>query len=413
MPTISQRAGLVPTSPFRKLTPFADRAKAEGKHVYHLNIGQPDIETPPAALQQLKAADIPVLAYSPAEGLPSYRRKLVEYYRSFDIELTADQILITTGASEAIQLIFLACLNPGEEIIVPEPFYANYNGFARIADVQIKPITCSIDNAFALPQTADFERLIGPKTKAVFITNPSNPTGRFYSKEVLESLAVLVKKYDLYLFVDEVYREFCYEEESPFFSALRLEGLEDHVVMVDSVSKRYSACGARVGAVVTRSEALLEALTRYVKLRLSPPVLGQLLAEALLDVKPAYLKGVKKEYKLRRQTIYRRLQQMPGVISYFPGGAFYCFARFPVDNAEHFCRWLLEFFDYKGATVMLSPGEGFYATPGLGVDEVRIAYILNEKDLEAAMDCLEVALRVYPGRAPVESETVRFNQESL
>lgn len=390
--------------------PYADRAKEEGKHVYHLNIGQPDIETPASALQQLKTADIPVLAYSPAEGLLSYRRKLTAYYRDFGIELSPEQILITTGASEAIQLIFQACLNPGEEIIVPEPFYANYNGFAQIADVRIQPITCSIEDAFALPDTADFERVIGPRTKAVFITNPSNPTGRFYSREVLESLAQLVKEHDLYLFVDEVYREFCYEEASPFFSALCLEGLEENVVMIDSISKRYSACGARVGAVATRSTALLEALTRYVKLRLSPPVLGQLLAEALLDVEADYLRGVKAEYQRRRQIVYRRLQQMPGVVSYFPGGAFYCFARFPVENAEHFCRWLLEAFDYQGATVMLSPGEGFYATPGLGVDEVRIAYILNGKDLEAAMDCLEEALRIYPGRLSREKTAMTLNR---
>jgi aspartate aminotransferase len=409
MPTISQRAAQVPLSPFRKLIPYADQAKAEGKHVYHLNIGQPDIETPQAALQQLKATDIPVLAYSPAEGLLSYRSKLAAYYKDFGIELLPEQILITTGASEAIQLIFQACLNPGEEIIIPEPFYANYSGFAHIADVRIQPITCSIEQSFALPETADFERMIGPRTKAIFITNPSNPTGRFYSREVLASLAELVKQNDLYLFVDEVYREFCYEEDSPFFSALRLEGLDDHVVMVDSISKRYSACGARVGAVATRNVVLLEALKRYAKLRLSPPVLGQLLAEALLDLEPDYLKSVKVEYDRRRRIVYRRLQQMPGVVSYSPGGAFYCFARFPIENAEHFCRWLLESFELRGATVMLSPGEAFYATPGLGRDEGRIAYILNTKDLEAAMDCLEAALEVYPGRLPADKKTLFLN----
>jgi len=397
MPRISKRAGDIPMSPFRKLTPYADQAKAAGKRVYHLNIGQPDIETPPAALRRLQSADIPVLAYSPAVGLLSYRRKLVTYYRKFDIDVQADNIIITTGASEAIQQLFLACLNPEEEIIVPEPFYANYNGFAAIAGVTIKPVTCSIDTGFALPSLAEFEAAITGRTRAIFITNPSNPTGRFFSRKVLEGLASLIRKYDLYLFVDEVYREFCYDGDE-FFSALSIAGLEEHVVMIDSISKRYSACGARVGSLVTRNEAVLQSITRYVTLRLSPPVLGQVLAEALLEVEDAYLESVKAEYDQRRMIVFRRLQQMPGVVSYKPGGAFYCFARFPIDSAERFCRWLLEDFEYRGATVMVSPGEGFYATPGLGIDEVRIAYILNSGDLMAAMDCLEAALEVYPGR---------------
>lgn len=402
MPSISKRAEGVPVSPFRKLSPFADKAKAAGKHVYHLNIGQPDIKTPAAALNHLKTIDIPVLAYSPAVGLTSYREKLLRYYEKYGISLRSEEILVTTGASEAIQWIFLACLNPGEEIIVPEPFYANYNGFAHIAEVVIKPITCSIDDGFALPDINAFEELITPKTRAIFITNPSNPTGRHYSKERLEDLGELVKAHDLFLFADEVYREFCYDK-SEFLSALNLPGLEEHVVMVDSISKRYSACGARVGSIVCRNKALLESLTRYAKLRLSPPVLGQLLAEALLDVEDSYIEAVKEEYDRRREILFSRLQKMPGVVSYNPGGAFYCFAKFPVACAEHFCQWLLESFEYKGATLMLSPGSGFYATPGLGKDEVRIAYILNREDLDAAMDCLEKALEVYPGRKEIET----------
>lgn len=381
-------------SPFRKLVPFADKAKAAGKHVYHLNIGQPDIATPPHALERLRADREEILAYSPAVGQLSYRRKLVDYYRSFGVELSPEHFIVTTGASEAIQFAILACLDAGEELIVPEPFYANYNGFAQIGDVRIKPITCQIEDGFALPAPEAFEALIGPKTRGIFITNPNNPTGCFYSREALEALGRLAKAYGLFLFVDEVYREFCYDGNT-FFSALRLEGVEEHVIVMDSVSKRYSACGARIGALVTRNEAVLDAVTRYAKLRLSPPGLGQILAEAMLDEQTGYMEQVQQEYDRRRQVVYRRLSQMPGVQSYLPGGAFYCFAKFPLASAEHFCRWLLESFEYKGATVMLSPGEGFYATPGLGTDEVRIAYVLNPKELEAAMDCLEQALVEY------------------
>lgn len=318
----------------------------------------------------------------------------MDYYRSFGVELSPEHFIVTTGASEAIQFAILACLDAGEELIVPEPFYANYNGFAQIGDVRIKPITCQIEDGFALPAPEAFEALIGPKTRGIFITNPNNPTGCFYSREALEALGRLAKAYGLFLFVDEVYREFCYDGNT-FFSALRLEGVEEHVIVMDSVSKRYSACGARIGALVTRNEAVLDAVTRYAKLRLSPPGLGQILAEAMLDEQTGYMEQVQQEYDRRRQVVYRRLSQMPGVQSYLPGGAFYCFAKFPLASAEHFCRWLLESFEYKGATVMLSPGEGFYATPGLGTDEVRIAYVLNPKELEAAMDCLEQALVEY------------------
>lgn len=394
MPSISKRGEQVPMSPFRKLVPYADRAKGAGKHVYHLNIGQPDIETPLYALQQVRENQLRILAYSPAVGQLSYRRKMAAYYRNFGIELGPDQIIVTTGGSEAIQFAMLSCFDPGDEVIVPEPFYANYNGFAQIGNVRIQPITCHIEDGFALPPIEAFEAVITEKTKGIFITNPNNPTGCFYSREDLDQLGRLCKAYDLFLFVDEVYREFCYDGQD-FFSALRLEGAEAHVVVVDSISKRYSACGARIGALVTRNEGVLDAATRYAKLRLSPPGLAQILAEATLDMDAAYMKTVVAEYDQRRQVVYNRLQQMPGVVSYMPGGAFYCFARFPVRSAEHFCQWLLESFEHEGATVMLSPGEGFYATPGKGWDEVRIAYILNAQDLEKAMDCLEAALEQY------------------
>jgi aspartate aminotransferase len=397
MPGISKRAERVPLSPFRKLVPFADKAKEAGKKVYHLNIGQPDILTPASAIKQFQETPLKVIEYSPAVGIASYRKKLAGYYERNNIFVHHDQIIITTGASEAIQMLCFACFDPGDEVIIPEPFYANYNGFTQIADVKIKPITCSIDDGFALPPIEEFEKLITDKTKGIFITNPSNPTGTFYPQEVLEQLGRLAKRFNLYLFIDEVYREFCFDGQE-FFSALNLKGLENHVIVVDSVSKRFSACGVRVGAIVTKNEAVLESITRYAKLRLSPPALGQMISEAMLDNEEHYLKEAKEEYDLRRKTVYHRLSAMPGVVSYKPGGAFYCFAKFPVESAEHFCQWLLESFNHNGATVMLSPGEGFYATPGLGVDEVRIAFVLNSADLERAMDCLEEALKVYPGR---------------
>ncbi|GAB5554487.1 MAG: pyridoxal phosphate-dependent aminotransferase [Saprospiraceae bacterium] len=411
MPTISRRATEVPLSPFRKLVPFADEAKARGIHVYHLNIGQPDIPTPPAALAALKKTDLKILAYSPAVGNLSYREKLVDYYRQFDVEINPSEIIVTTGASEGIQMVFYACLDRGDEIIIPEPFYANYNGFAQIADVNIKPVPTYIESGFALPPISTFEQQITKNTKAIFITNPSNPTGSFFSKDTLFELAALVKKYNLYLFVDEVYREFCYDDQE-FYSCLRLAGLEDHVVIVDSVSKRYSACGARIGAIVTKNQAVLDSLTRYAKLRLSPPGLAQILSEEMVMTSGDYLAEVKAEYDRRRMVVYNRLKKIPGVLNYKPGGAFYCFARFPVDSANDFCRWLLESFSHQGATIMLSPGEGFYATPGRGVDEVRIAYVLNTTDLNKAMDCLEIALVEYPGKTnTVENHNLVMNKE--
>ncbi|MGB3546664.1 MAG: pyridoxal phosphate-dependent aminotransferase [Saprospiraceae bacterium] len=396
MPQVSRRSLTVPLSPFRKLIPAADAAKERGTHVYHLNIGQPDILTPPRAVERFRAQEWDILAYSPSEGLPSYRRALTGYFRRFGIDLTPEQILVTTGGSEAILFFMLACLDQGDEVIIPEPFYANYNGFAHIADVRVVSITGRIEDGFSLPHPREFARKITPRTRAIFLTNPNNPTGCCYTREKLEELAAIVKKNDLFLCVDEVYREFNYSSDT-FFSALHLAGLEDHVVVIDSVSKRYSSCGARVGALVSRNQAILDGVDRYAKLRLSPPGLGQQLAELMLDDDAAYLEGVKEEYERRRDTVFRRLRQMPGVYSYRPGGAFYCFVRLPVTDTEHFCRWLLEDFSYRGATVMLSPGQGFYATPGLGMDEARIAYVLNETDLEAAMDCLAEALRVYSG----------------
>jgi len=397
MPKISQRGECTPLSPFRKFAPLAERAKAQGRKIYHLNIGQPDILTPPQALQAVREHPLRVLAYSSADGNLSYRQKLTGYYRSFGVELAANQIIVTTGASEAIYLGLLSCFNQGDEILSPEPFYANYNGFAHMADIEVRAIPCRIEDGFALPSAADFERCLTPKTKGIFLCNPNNPTGCVYPEATLRELAEVVKRHDLYLFVDEVYREFCYDGQD-FFSALRLDDIREHVVVVDSISKRYSACGARIGALITYNERVLEAVNRYAMLRLSPPGFGQILAEAALDVDAGYLDEVKIEYDLRRQTVFRRLQQMPGVTSYLPGGAFYCFARFPIDDADKFCRWLLEDFEYQGATVMLSPGAGFYATPGAGLNEVRMAYVICRDDLEVAMDCLEHALMEYPGR---------------
>ncbi len=394
MPNVSERSKAIPVSPFRKLVPIADQAKARGKKVYHLNIGQPDIPTPPQAVRRLQTTEIGVLAYSPAVGLRSYREKLAGYYEGFGATVDPDSIIVTTGASEAIQFLCFACFDEGDEVVVPEPFYANYDGFAKMAGIHIVPVPSSIEDGFPLPGKADFEARITSRTRAIFINNPGNPTGAFYSRADLEHLAEIVRRHRLFLIVDEVYREFIFDDKV-FYSALRLDTIADQVIVVDSVSKRYSACGARVGALVTRHQGVLETLTRFAKLRLSPPVLGQLLSEAMLEEDPAYLEAAAAEYDRRRKVVYERLQRMPGVLSYLPGGAFYCFARFPVADAEEFCRWLLESFDHQGATVMLSPGKSFYATPGRGLNEVRIAFILNERDLHAAMDCLEAGLARY------------------
>lgn len=406
MPTSSHRGATVPVSPFRKFAVLAERAKAQGKTVYHLNIGQPDIETPGAALQAFRDSRLKIIEYPPAEGLVSYRQKLVEYYRRFAVALTPDEIIVTTGASEGLYFTMLACFEPGEEVIIPEPFYANYNGFAHMAGARVKPITSDISTGFALPSIEEFEQAITPSTKAILICNPNNPTGCFYPKSSLEALANLAKKYDLFLIADEVYREFCFDGQE-FTSILSMPELEEHAIVVDSISKRYSACGARVGAVATRNASVLAAVSRYAKLRLGAPTLEQMLAEAMLEHDTDYLSDVKAEYDQRRRVVYERLRQMPGVTCYLPGGAFYSFAKFPIDDAERFCHWLLADFDHNGATLMLAPGAAFYATPGLGADEVRLAYVLNAEKLNAAMDCLKLALQIYPGRTPEKPEAAK------
>lgn len=396
MPTISNRGANAHTSPIRKLSPFADAAKKAGKKVYHLNIGQPDLPTPPAALQAVKNTDIKVLAYSPSNGLPSYRSKLPVYYRRYGIEVIADDILVTSGASEGIYFSLLACLDEGETVLAPEPLYANYVGFAEMAGVQIKPVTSAIENGFALPSIAEFDKALTPDVRAILLCNPNNPTGAVYPEKMLRALAELALERDIFLLIDEVYREFCYAD-IPFFSALNLPGLEKNVVVFDSVSKRYSACGARVGAVVSRNHDVLATILKYAETRLSPPTFGQILSEALIDTGEEYFSVVKEEYRRRRDLLFRRLSDMPGVTCYLPEGAFYVFAKLPIDDCERFCQWLLEDFSLNNETVMLAPGNGFYATPGLGKQEVRFAYVLNETDLDKAMDCLAEALKQYKG----------------
>lgn len=396
MPNISQRGAQMPASPIRKLVPYAEAAKRAGVRVYHLNIGQPDIETPPAVLQAVRDANISVLEYSHSAGNESYRRKLVQYYKGVGIDVTHDQMLITTGGSEAIQFGFLACLNAGDEVIIPEPFYANYNGFACAAGVKVVPITAHIESGFALPPISDFELKITSKTRAIVICNPNNPTGYLYSRAELEALRDLCLKHDLYLFSDEAYREFCYGGE--FVSALQLPGLENHAIVMDTISKRYSACGARIGAFVTRNKNVYDTVMKFAQARLSPPGLAQILAEAAVDLPAEYFDAPKAEYLRRRDLLIDRLNAMPGVYCPKPGGAFYAIARLPIDDSDKFCQWLLEDFRYNGQTVMLAPATGFYGTAGLGKQEVRLAYVLNLEALNAAMDCLAHALEQYPGR---------------
>lgn len=397
MPELSIRGQQMPASPIRKLVPFAEGAKRRGNKVYHLNIGQPDIKTPKSALDAVKNADIDVLAYSHSAGFESYRRKLVHYYASRGIELDYTNIITTTGASEAISFTMMSCLNAGEEIIVPEPFYANYNGFATAGGVKVVPITAHIETGFALPPIADFEKVITPNTKAIMICNPSNPTGYLYSEEELMALKEIVLKHDLFLFVDEVYREFAYDGKV-HKSVLTIEGLEENVVVLDSISKRYSACGARIGAIVTKNQGVLDTAMKFAQARLSPPTFAQILAEATLDVDASYITEAIEEYDKRRRVLVARLNEMEGVICPTPGGAFYTFVQLPIDNADKFCRWMLEEFDYNGETVMMAPGTGFYATEGLGQNQVRIAYVLNTDDLKKALDVLEAGLKAYSGR---------------
>ena len=386
----------MPASPIRKLVPFAEAAKKRGTKVFHLNIGQPDIETPPAILDAVRNADIKVLEYSHSAGNESYRRKLVQYYQKVGIDVNYDQIMITTGGSEAILFGFFTCLNPGDEVIVPEPFYANYNGFACAAGVNVIPITSHIETGFALPPIDEFEKVITSKTKAIIICSPNNPTGYLYSKEEMYKLKDLCLKHDLYLFSDEAYREFCYDGD--YVSALHIEGLEQHVVLMDTISKRYSACGARLGALVTKNKAVYDAAMKFAQARLSPPGLAQIMGEAAIDLPESYFEAPKAEYLSRRNLLVKRLNAMSGVVCPNPGGAFYAMAKLPIDDSDKFCQWLLESFSYKGQTVMLAPATGFYGTPGLGKQEVRLAYVLNLTALDQAMDCLEEALKVYPGR---------------
>ncbi len=386
----------MPASPIRKLVPYAEAAKKKGVKVYHLNIGQPDIETPPQILDAVRKSDFKVLEYSHSAGNESYRKKLVEYYASVGIDVTYNQIIVTTGGSEAILFGFMACLDPGDEVIIPEPFYANYNGFAVSAGVKVISVTSSIESGFALPPIADFENAITPRTKAVVICNPNNPTGYLYTQEEMNQLRELILKHNLYLFADEAYREFCYESNQ--VSAMHLKGVDDNIVLMDTISKRYSACGGRIGAFVSKNKALIDVTMKFAQARLSPPGFAQIAAEAACDLPSDYFDTTKAEYKSRRDLIVKRLNAMEGVFCPNPGGAFYAMAKLPIDDSDTFCQWLLESFHYKNETVMLAPATGFYGTPGLGKQEVRLAYVLNLKAIDCAMDCLEQALKEYPGR---------------
>ena len=397
MPQISQRGTLMPASPIRKLVPLADGAKARGIHVYHLNIGQPDLPTPQAAIDAIRNLDRAVLEYSPSQGYLSYRTKLVDYYKKYAINLTADDIIITTGGSEAVLFSFMACLNPGDEIIMPDPFYANYQAFAISAGATIRTIPTTIEEGFCLPKVERFEELINEHTKAIMICNPNNPTGYLYTRREMNQIRDLVKKYDLYLFSDEVYREFIYTG-SPYISACHLEGIEENVVLIDSVSKRYSECGIRIGALITKNKEVREAVMKFCQARLSPPLIGQIAAEASLDEPELYAREMYDEYVERRKCLIDGLNRISGVYSPIPMGAFYTVARLPVDDSEKFCAWCLSEFDYEGETVMMAPASGFYTTPGAGRNEVRIAYVLNKDDLRRALVVLQKALEAYPGR---------------
>jgi aspartate aminotransferase len=396
MITISQRGQRMPASPIRKLVPYAEAAKKRGVKVYHLNIGQPDIETPKMALDAVRNFDFKVLEYSHSAGNESYRRKLSSYYRKLGIDVDFQQIIVTTGGSEAILFGFMSCLDAGDEVIIPEPFYANYNGFAVAANVVVKPLTSYIENGFALPPVSEFEKLITPRTRGIVICNPNNPTGYLYSREEMETLKALVIKHDLYLFSDEAYRDFCYSGEHT--SAMNLKGAENNVLMMDTISKRYSACGGRIGALVTRNQAVLDTVMKFAQARLSPPSFAQILGEAATDLPPDYFNATKAEYLKRRDVLIQRLNRMKGVFCPNPGGAFYAMASLPVDDTDIFCQWLLESFSFNNQTVMLAPAGGFYGTPGLGKKEVRLAYVLKTEDLNKAMDCLQKALDEYPGK---------------
>jgi aspartate aminotransferase len=395
MPVISDKALAMPASPIRKLVPFAEAAKKKGVHVHHLNIGQPDIKTPDNVLAKLANIGRTVIEYSHSAGFQSYREGLVKYYSNWGINLTPDDIIVTTGASEALLFGFQSCFNPGDELIVPEPFYANYNSFALSADVKLVPVTAKIETGFALPPISDFEKLITDRTKGILICNPGNPTGYVYTDEELEKLREIVLKHDLFLFADEVYREFCYDGKTPK-STMRLSGLDQNVIMVDSVSKRYSMCGARVGAIVTKNKEVIANAMKFAQARLSPPTVGQIAGEEALNTPKQYFDDVLAEYTERRDTLISGLNSIEGVICPNPGGAFYAIAELPVKNAEDFCQWILESFSHNNSTVMMAPAEGFYATKGEGKNQVRLAYVLKNEDLKDAIEVLRAALKVYP-----------------
>lgn len=397
MPSISKKGRQMPSSPIRKLVPYSDAAKARGIKVYHLNIGQPDIETPQCALEAVRNADIRVVAYSHSAGNINYRKKLVRYYQSKGIEVTPDEILVTTGGSEGILFAFNSCLDADDEVIIPEPFYANYNGFSVTCGVKVKPIVSTIENGFALPSIEEFEKLITPKTKAIMICNPNNPTGYLYSKEEILKLGEIVRKHDLFLFADEVYREFCYDGAT-HFSVMQLEDIARNVVLLDSISKRYSACGARIGALITHNKEVYSTAMKFAQARLSPPTYGQIVGEAAVDTPQAYFDAVIGDYVERRNTVVNGVNAIPGCYCPMPKGAFYCVARLPIDDSDKFCKWLLEDFNINGETVMLAPATGFYSTQGQGINEVRISYCVKVPDLKKAVYCLEEALKVYPGR---------------
>ena len=396
MPHISERAVEMPQSPIRKLAPLAAAAENRGIKIYHLNIGQPDLKTPEEGLDVLRHSGREILEYSPSQGFLSYRRKLVDYYNRYNIHLTPDDIIVTTGGSEAVFFAFMSCLNPGDEIIVPEPAYANYMAFAISAGARIRTVSTTIEEGFSLPKVEKFEELINERTRAILICNPNNPTGYLYTRREMNQIRDLVKKHDLYLFSDEVYREFIYTG-SPYISACHLEGIEQNVILIDSVSTRYSECGIRIGALITKNEEVRSAVMKFCQARLSPPLLGQLVAEASIDTSADYLREMYDEYVERRNCLIDGLNKIPGVYSPIPMGAFYTMARLPIDDAERFCAWCLEEFSYENETVMMAPGAGFYTTPGAGHNEVRIAYVLNKHDLERALFLLARALEAYPG----------------
>ena len=397
MPKISSRGIEMPQSPIRKLVPLSNAAKERGIKVYHLNIGQPDLPTPPNALEVLKKVNRKVLEYSPSEGLKSLRERLADYYRRYRIEVDANDIIVTTGGSEAVLFAFMSCLDPGDEIIVPEPAYANYMAFAISAGATIKTIPSSIENGFALPPIEEFERLITPRTKGILICNPNNPTGYLYTQREMNQLRDLVKKYDMFLFSDEVYREFCYTG-APYISAFHLPGIEENVVLIDSVSKRYSECGIRIGAIITKHKELKKNVIKFCQARLSPPLLGQIVAEASIDTPQEYMLEMYNEYVERRNFLIDSINKIPGCYSPIPMGAFYTVARLPVDDADRFCEWCLSDFEYEGQTVFMAPASGFYTTPGYGRNEVRLAYVIEKSELAKAMKVLEMALKTYPGR---------------